>query len=469
MHLDIDDLTEHFGASRFPYSTQALPVNVLLDTLIRPNGETEESEQSTCVSWKHESSSAVPHIVLGSARCAGGQWVENPVKASWDIGTLSYANMLSLPGYSFAQHYWKIHGRVLPAYLRPSRKSVAGYFAAYPFQVGIDDTVRCGENLSGIRRTEDGFYIASHGIKCKHLVLASGIFSELIPARPLLRPLLNLPASPMETRQEPLLVVGSGFSAADVIISTPPSQKIIHIFKWAPSTSPSPLRACHQQAYPEYASVYRQMKLAALDSQASKGRRPKTSRTASTRDWASNHEGYPNTEIVDVRMQRDMAIVTLRKNGGSLVERTISGFAYVIGRRGSLSYLDKALRDEVWEPADDNEMLSGQSLREKALEDLEVAPGVFIIGSLTGDSLIRFAFGSCTYTAGKLMASDKSAVVNGCGMTSRISSKTNSPLLKTMNGLDGHNDSCQPFTAAIDGPLDRRKENEPPSRAASAG
>jgi hypothetical protein len=447
LNLDIDYLTEHFGASRFPYSTQALPVNVLLDTLIRPHGETEESERETCVAWRHDPQRAVSHVVFGSARCAGGQWVENPVKASWDIGTLSYADMLSLPGYTFAQHYWKANGKALPSYTRPSRRAVAAYFAAYPFQVGIEDTIHCDQKLAGIIRTEEGFYIASHGMKCKHLVLASGIFSELIPARPLLQPLLNLPGSVENKRQEPLLVVGSGFSAADVIISAPFCQRIIHIFKWAPTTHPSPLRACHQQAYPEYAGVYRRMKMAALDSQASKARRPRISRSTSTfdssRDWESMYEGCPNTFIADVHVQGDTAVVTLQRDDGTQVQRAVSGLAYVIGRRGSLNYLDKALRQEVCGPIQETDMISGRSLREKALDDLEVAPGVFIVGSLTGDSLIRFAFGSCTYVAGKIMDCGTALpAANGKPLGSRFESKTapsSSSHLCTMNGLDGHN------------------------------
>jgi hypothetical protein len=447
LNLDVDYLTDHFGASRFPYSTQALPINVLLDTLIRPHGETEESEKETCVIWRHDPGRAVPHLVLGSACCAGGQWVENPVKASWDIGTLSYANMLSLPGYSFAQHYWKVHGKTLPSYTRPSRRLVAAYFAAYPFQVGIEDAIHSGQTLAGITRTEDGFYIASHGLKCRHLVLASGIFSELIPAPPLLRPLLDLPGSAENTQQGPLLVVGSGFSAADVIISASPCQRIIHIFKWAPTTSPSPLRACHQQAYPEYAGVYRRMKMAAMNPQSDRARRPKIPRSISSfdvsRDWDSIYEGFPNTFVADVRVQGESAVVTLRRADGSQAQRTVGGLAYVVGRRGSLNYLESALRHEVCGPIQDTDMISGRSLREKALEDLEVAPGVFITGSLTGDSLVRFAFGSCTYAGGKIMDSGiASPVVNGQSSTPRLVCKTprsSSSHLSTMNGLDGHN------------------------------
>lgn len=448
LNLDIDYLTEHFGASRFPYSSQALPVNVLLDTLIQPHGETEESEEETCVTWRHESQRAVSHLVFGSARCAGGQWVENPVKASWDIGTLSYANMLSLPGYSFAQHYWKVNGKALPSFTRPSRRAVAAYFAAYPFQVGIEDTFHCGQKLAGITRTEEGFYIASHGLKCKHLVLASGIFSELIPARPQLQPLLKLPGSVKNTQHEPLLIVGSGFSAADVIISAPPSQRIIHIFKWAPTTSPSPLKACHQQAYPEYAGVYRRMKMAAIDSQASKTRWPKIARSTSafdsSRDWELMYEGCPNTFIIDVHVQGDTAVVTLEREDGTQVQRSISGMAYVIGRRGSLNYLDKALRQEVCGSIQDTNMLSGRTLREKALDDLEVTADVFIVGSLTGDSLIRFAFGSCTYVCGKIMGSGTALPAVTCQKSERQfglkTAPSSSSQLCTMNGLDGHND-----------------------------
>jgi hypothetical protein len=411
LNLEIDYLTEHFGASRFPYSTRALPVNVLLDTLIRPHGEIEESEKETCVAWRRDPQRAVAHAVLGSARYAGGQWVENPVKASWDIGTLSYATTLSLPGYSFAQHYRKVNGAPLPAYTRPSRRAVAAYFAAYPLQVGIADTIFNSQKVAGITRIEEGFHIASHGLKCKHLVLASGIFSELIPPRPMLQPLLNLPGSVENTAPGPLLVVGSGFSAADVIISAPPSQRIIHIFKWAPTSSPSPLRACHQQAYPEYAGVYRRMKMAALASRASGSRQPQISRSTSLfdsgRDWEAVYEGYPNAFIAGVNVRGDTAAVTLERDDGSQVERAISGLAYVIGRRGSLKYLDKALRQEVCGPVQDTDMPSGRSLREKALDDLEVAPNAFIVGSLTGDSLIRFAFGSCTRVAGRIMGSGK--------------------------------------------------------------
>lgn len=169
--------------------------------------------------------------------------------------------------------------------------------------------------------------------------------------------------------------------------------------------------------------------MAAVGSDASRTRRSRMARSTSAfdsgRDWESVYEGYPNTFIADVHIQGDTAVVTLERDSGAQVQRTISGLAYVIGRRGSLNYLDKALRHEVCGPIQDGDMLSGRSLREKALDSLEVAPNVFIVGSLTGDSLVRFAFGSCTDVAGKIVG-PATALLAGSFQSegSRLQSKT---------------------------------------------
>ncbi|KAF2143319.1 uncharacterized protein K452DRAFT_286151 [Aplosporella prunicola CBS 121167] len=407
LHLT-PDLYAHFLAS-LRYSTQALPINTLLDTLIRPNADTEVDPES-CVDWRREPNKAVSHLCLGDAAVSGGQWAENPVSASSDIGTLSYAEMLSLPGYSFADHWQAVHDEPLPQFLRPSRTEVQGYYKAYPRAAGIADSILCGTQVRDISRTADGgFLIGSHGIRCKHLVLASGIFSVNIPPPLPLRQLAEI-----DNVEKPLLVVGSGFSAADVIISAPPSRKIIHMFNWSPDTHASPLRGCHHQAYPEYATIYRQMKLASMPSKSkvttvtSPPMRKKNNPFFSHRDWASVYEGFANAEILDVKLEPGRgAKITIKLEDGEVVEREAGGVQYVIGRRGSLGYLDEKLRDEVIGPVEDGEanptLISGRTLRDKAEIDLEVAPDVFIIGSLTGDSLVRHAFGGCAYAAGRIV------------------------------------------------------------------
>lgn len=464
--LDIDALTEHFAASRFSYSTQALPVNVLLDTLVRPNGDTDDAEKNSNIQWRYMPEKAVPHLVFGSSSQPGGQWTDNPTDASWEIQTLSYAGMLSLPGYTFSDHHLKVHGSPLPSFTRPTRRAVTDYLAAYPAAVGIDDQIHCGQTLRNISRDGDGFYIGSHNIRCRHLVLASGIFSELIPPRPLLAPLATLPKPSVLRDSEPLLVIGSGFTAADIIISAPKDQKIIHIFKWQPETRPSPLRSCHRQAYPEYAGMYRLMKRAAtadnVPTHRPRNRATPSSSFLESREWESIYEGLPNTVVTSVDISDGIASVTFRRDDGEIFSRRISGLAYAVGRRGSLDYLDEPLQSEIVTPGDHNDgtmMVSAQTLRAKAFDDLEVAKNVFIVGSLTGDSLVRFAYGGCVYAAGKLVASvskesgDCASDISSSRATGGKRTANNST--PVLNGIDGHNDI--PRHLGNGHPLDRRK------------
>ena len=87
---DIYSLTEHFPASELSYSTQAQRVNVLLDTLLRPNGDLELGPAKPNVRWVKDDRARADHLVLGVASHAGGQWSENPVATSSDIQTLRY-------------------------------------------------------------------------------------------------------------------------------------------------------------------------------------------------------------------------------------------------------------------------------------------------------------------------------------------------------------------------------------------
>jgi hypothetical protein len=406
LDVDVNELTAHFGASRLSYSTQALPINVLLDTLIRPLADTEPGAVKSCVEWRHEPETAVKHLVLGNTTQTGGQWANSLIAAGADIGTLSYAEMLSLPGYSLNDHQRALGKPPFAQFHRPARRDIADYLAAYPTAVGICDSFQLSTRVRDVARKSDGFYIGSHHRTCKHLVLASGVSSHLLPARPALQPLLQLPDHSGDL-EPPLLVVGTGFSAADVIISTLPNRKIIHIFRWAPEERPSPLRACHPKAYPEYASVYRKMKEAAAKALGDYGlfsplRRQKSNPFFDPKDWERLYEGLPNTYIAKAFVHNGMGKVILTGHDGKTFEREVSNLQYVIGRRGTLDYLDQPLLVDVLGPSvseNPRPPISSKSLRAKVEEDLEVAANVFVTGSLTGDTLIRYAFGGCIFAA----------------------------------------------------------------------
>jgi Pyridine nucleotide-disulphide oxidoreductase len=398
----------HF-AGNMRYATHVLPLNVLLDTLVRPDADTQISPES-CIDWRYEPEKAISHVVLGSAQRTGGVWTGSTDSAVEDIGTLSYAEMLSLPGYTYADHHLRTHRKPMPELDRPSRRETAAYYAAYPSAVGISNTINMLSLVSSISREREGFRIQPENIRCKNLVLATGIFDHILaPSVP-----ISLVAK-CNAQDQPLLVIGSGYSAADAIISCPPCRKIVHIYRWGPINKPSPLKGCHHQAYPEYAGVYRQMKAAALKNPcnahvASPLFKKKGNPFFRQRDWDTLYQGFPNAKVESVALEGLCARIQIRREDGRVEHRVVGGLEYLVGRRGSLSYLDTTLLSEVL-PEDTigaissnaEILVSSRTLRHKAERDTEVAPAVFIIGSLTGDSLVRHAFGSCVHAASRVL------------------------------------------------------------------
>ncbi|KAG0258004.1 Oxidative stress-induced growth inhibitor 2, partial [Actinomortierella ambigua] len=67
----------------------------------------------------------------------------------------------------------------------------------------------------------------------------------------------------------PIVVVGTGLSAADAILlirERDPCRPIIHLYRYATASEPSPLKRCHKEVYPEYASIWTLMKKCATKS-----------------------------------------------------------------------------------------------------------------------------------------------------------------------------------------------------------
>ena len=163
LELDVADLTAHFAASRLSYSTRALPINVLLDTLIRPLADTDPGEYESCVEWHYEDSRRIRHLVLGNASQPGGLWADNATVAGSDIGTLSYAEMLSLPGYSISKHFSRTRESPPLEGYRPTRHEVAEYLAMYPEAVNITDSILTHINVGEISRSEKDFILVLTG------------------------------------------------------------------------------------------------------------------------------------------------------------------------------------------------------------------------------------------------------------------------------------------------------------------
>ncbi|KAK6332163.1 hypothetical protein TWF718_002696 [Orbilia javanica] len=460
------------------YSTAALPLNTLLDTLLRPLADVDMEESISRVGWKKTDADVIPHVILGEEPKAGGQWAgdevwfgdEDDEESDNGLKTLSYADLLSLPGYSLGDHYKQKYHKDMDPYYRPSRRLVAEYYAAYPSKVGIEDVLFPGTSVTNVERINDksGFNLLisiklksksgqtsheAHVIRCRNVVLGTGIFSHRIPPPPVFAPFFESRSEvsiseklrdvdsekPLTTAQLPLLVVGSGYTAADAILCNQGERPIVHVYRWDPEGRPSPLRGCHPQAYPGYAGIYRQMKDAALKKQ------PTTN---------GSYQGFPNAVVTETRADGTVKLSVKAEDGTS--RETVVKVAKIevcIGRRGRLDYLAPALCKEIGITNIDYSNLESSnnarepqapltlartitssrrystrsrkpmlhpttsdtagkvwvrysSLRERVEQDIEVTPNVFIIGSLTGDSLVRFAMGGCVYSAGRIISNN---------------------------------------------------------------
>ena len=335
----------------------------------------------------------------------------------------SYADMLSLPGYTFPDHYRKLYGEDMPVFIRPARRDVSSYYAQYPKEAGILSSISLGRYVYQVDRTGDvGFLVRvlhgsesagqlqapmSYAIRCKHVVLASGVSTNVLSPPPYLQQIPNYVPSEADNSNSnaPVLVVGSGFTAADILLSASPNQEIIHIYKWD-RTGSSPLKGCHPSAYPGYAMIYRKMKLGAINSAIS----PIVTKQPL-------YEGLPNAEVISVTPHPsvpDSFEVTFKLPECSApVTRLVRYLAYFVGRRGDLSYLSPQIQAELG-VSHTVGCISGDTLRARVAADVEVTQGIFVIGSLTGDSLVKFGFGSGTYTAGRILyhISQMSAIDN---------------------------------------------------------
>ncbi|KAK9326264.1 hypothetical protein V1517DRAFT_342764 [Lipomyces orientalis] len=441
------------------------PVNFLLDTLVQPNIDIDiHARQKSRVRWRQQEDHAVDHLVVGSSFVPGGQWAGREVPCK----TLSYAEMLSLPGFSFSEYYKVTYGKEPDPYSRPMRSDVGAYYAMYPSQVGINESVRANYTVLSLHRSDDESgkmfkaIIQNNDTTCiqivtaRNVVLATGVFTHQVPPDAILYPIVSRQYANNHYQQADVdkeaavLIIGSGFSAADAILSVSNSKKIIHVFQWDPKNRPSPLRACHKETYPEYACIYRLMRLAAASRETS-------NHSASfSSSLASRYEGFANGTIIEATVDT----IKILLPSGSVIERRVSELKSYIGRIGVISYLSSNLRSEVGVGADqiwasknsfrkrinsrmerwtsvgissanrDSEkyMERGYFIREQTheLDDhgskvpdfenskvyvndyaashgLEVADGVFVIGSLVGDSLVRYALGGCVAVAGNII------------------------------------------------------------------
>lgn len=402
------DVLQHVIDKGPHFRSSMLPVNLLLDLLVVSDeiNYVSRDQMDSRITWVHEPERAIDHVVIGTH--PGGQWAQSDTSTTTpDDQCLSYAEMLSLPGYPFSTHYREKYGKAPPEFLRPRRKDIASYFDVYPDVVGISDSLIIGTVIEVDIRNKGGYTVSYNGqvglmtpgsesvpgspstqssstsspfisssrrtpscrLTTTNVVLATGIFDK--PSQFKTHKHANCSAKSLlynsectgmtlnelidkrfnglfhfdHSDSEVTLVVGSGFSAADIISSTfKQGGRVLHLFKWG--DKPCPLKGFPRELYPEYASIYRWMKLAAAaQKRTANGNKPTngvvstTTRKCKFEENGCHYEGLANTTILSA----EDGVLKLELPSGEIVTRHVGPVRICVGRTGSLQFLSNRI------------------------------------------------------------------------------------------------------------------------------
>lgn len=386
------------------------PIARLLDNLAHPLADIDPDEP-TRLGWR-KVRPATPHIILGKD-AIGGVWGQ---LADSDMKALSHHSHLELPGLTFTA--WRQSLGLNNLDWRPTRKEVAQYYQYYTKWAGINRNCRTGTEVlqiqpitkgscccpgysnicqsyliynSGltpcnkcsefkyiirgiIRSARDPHHIKKFAIRTNHVILATGSYNVPIPLKV---PGETLPGvfndartmvSSLPTQDNsPVLVVGSGLSAADAILNLKrQGRSIIHVF-YSPSSYPRsnrprhPLATCWKDEYPEYHSIYQLMK-----GQSS-----------------SQYEGFSDGQLVQLDSIGTTSSLqaTLRASDGTIHRRILSRAVILVGRRPNLN------------------ILINQPLPSPPTWDSTSPTTLHSIGSLAGSSFVRHILPTCLLTS----------------------------------------------------------------------
>ncbi|KAA8917195.1 hypothetical protein TRICI_000646 [Trichomonascus ciferrii] len=422
------------------YSSNMLAVDLLVDTLVAAD-ETEFASNSACkksrILWKQ--CKQVSHKVLGNSPHAGGQWTNiNETDGPEDM-SLSYAEMLSLPEYSYSEFFEEKYHTRLKDYSRPTRRDVSDYYAEYPKRVGIESnfmfnvTVTCVDEAKDNCSSFNVTYVnhktgTTTSLRASNVVLASGVsdrpnykhssasqdFGQLakiissaddkhfLNTHTVVPPLATPPCEdPCTHGPCSTLIIGSGVSAAEAINKCQKGSSVIHIFKWDPKNNPCPLRRYPKELYPEYASVYNLIVKTVREAKAKKHC------TMTEQEDNRDYEGLVNAKVIEITPD---GMVDIELENGDIIHRRVSKIKLRTGRSGCLDYVCPRVLNHINEDAGDNEYLSHitkNTIRDELdgfSSNLKITDKVYAIGSLSGDTLVRFMLGGCMLVAQQLMS-----------------------------------------------------------------
>jgi thioredoxin reductase len=326
------------------------PMGLLMDLLLHPGADAGRAGRS-CLALEHRPERAVTHLVAGRGE-AGGSWGRMPQ----DMLSLSPGYWMELPGWSLFE-WARSHGRWIDPGARMARSDVSAYYRDFVRHMELAPSFAPGVRITSAGRDEAGWRVEAQAergparIACRHLVLATGMYD---------RPKwLKVPGEdlPFVTHRPPqggegsLLVVGSGLSAADAVLSAQHAGRdVVHASIDDPEATP--MAGLAPEIYPEYRELFEAMQGAG----------------------GGGYEPLLRTRLAEI--QPDGTCVLQTPEG--TVRRAFREVAVLIGTGPDLSFLPAASRgDGERIPVDPFTLRAG-------------TPGLYAIGPLAGDNFVRF-------------------------------------------------------------------------------
>ncbi|XP_070575773.1 oxidative stress-induced growth inhibitor 1-like [Ptychodera flava] len=390
------------------------PVSLLFDALHHPNADLGCSEP-TCLEWRYNPRNKIPHVVLGKG-LPGGAWQDMKNSKL----TLSLRNWMEMPGLSFTEWLQENHQKEVSDDgtddTRASFSDVSKYYTDFVEAANIKDNFLSHVHVKSVRRIKgrnincesgenEGFsdveqaglentlfeVICQHGnegegqpydfkIHAKNVVLASGI-SDLpnkleVPGEnlPFVRYQLNdleqaIADGEITTSSDPIVVVGAGLSAADVVLyARQKGVPVIHVVRRSVHDQAIILKQLPSAVYPEYHEVYEMMKTGG--------------------DPARGYQCYDNSEVTEIQEGKTVVIT----NAGHSMSIKTSMVMVMIGARPNLSYLccnGQSLGMNPKQPISKNNPIVTDQYTNESI----VSPGIYGMGALVGSNFVRFLTG----------------------------------------------------------------------------
>ncbi|CAF2779789.1 unnamed protein product [Rotaria sp. Silwood2] len=400
------------------------PVSLLIDNLIHPDADLGARLQSK-IKWRHDPSSSIDHICLGRGGI-GGIWNQLTSK---HLQTVSMADWMELPNYpfiTFRQHL-RMHRCRLSTNneqiitddensKRATYDEIRSYYIHYVKRNRLINYFRNGCEVTSIERvcidssyyddlTEEirtpealweirGFEEQTKNlfiIHAKYIVLATGISQEI--TRPLgiigeqvsqsftytnLHDIEEIIVNKKRLRKnsKPLLVIGCGLTAIDVILLCQQySIPILHVFRRAIDDHELVLNQLPANIYPEFERIKELIKQSS------------TITTSTSSDWF--YQCCAQSEVISITEDGTVNIRNLRTQ--IIKDYNISCVVRLTGNEVKIPFLRSLTTKKC----------PGININPYTYECIDFE-NIYALGALAGDKLIRFLQGGALACAASL-------------------------------------------------------------------